>query len=55
MIPILVPGGLSVMKARAAALAACARVGTTSVDAIEPEVSMQMKTFPSRAGTGMVR
>jgi hypothetical protein len=55
MIPIFVPAGLSAMNARAAAFAACARVGKTSVEAIEPEVSMQMKTEPSRTGTGIVR
>ena len=50
MTPIFVPGGLSPMKARAAAFDAAARVGKTSVDDIEPDVSMQMKTLPSRAG-----
>ena len=55
MMPIFVPAGDAAMNVRAAALAAAARVGTMSVDAIDPDVSMQMKTLPSRAGTGSTR
>ena len=54
MMPILVPAGLSSMNARAALFAACARVGKTSAEAIDPEVSMHMKTEPSRTGSSIV-
>ncbi len=55
MIPTFVPAGVASMKARAAASAACARVGSTSVADIEPDVSSKMKTWPAFEGSGSDR
>ncbi len=49
--PTRVPGGTASMNARAAARAASQRVGAMSRARIEPEVSMQIITMPSRVGT----
>ena len=51
--PMRVPSGTLSMNVRAAAFAASERDGSTSRARIEPDVSMQMTTVPSLAGTRM--
>ena len=52
-IPIRTDGGCRATKARAAALAASRRVGSTSVAAMLPETSKARTTVPSSRGTPM--